>query len=228
MNLRPLGYEPNELPGCSTPRQKGARYRRRRKASSDMTASFQEVSFLTARPVPVRREGLVGNKLKGLWILAAILCSGIALAQEMPGDKGESASEKKLRNRPAVPRPVDIDVAATLDAMLAKKDKSAFSEAKGATVEGHVVQTEREEDGDYHLALASSAGETDTRKWVIAEVTPAWQKKAANLAPAALRKLQGKKVRVTGWLYYEPDDDQSDPRGTRWEIHPVTEITVAQ
>ncbi len=21
MNLRPLGYEPNELPGCSTPRQ---------------------------------------------------------------------------------------------------------------------------------------------------------------------------------------------------------------
>ena len=22
MNLRPLGYEPNELPGCSTPRQR--------------------------------------------------------------------------------------------------------------------------------------------------------------------------------------------------------------
>src|SRR5687768_18462945 len=23
LNLRPLGYEPNELPGCSTPRQEG-------------------------------------------------------------------------------------------------------------------------------------------------------------------------------------------------------------
>ena len=34
--------------------------------------------------------------------------------------------------------------------------------------------------------------------------------------------LVGKKVRVTGWLYWEPDEEQGDPRGTRWEIHPVT------
>lgn len=168
----------------------------------------------------------MGKKLKGLWILPAVLCSGIALAQERPGDKGESVAEKKLRVRTEAPNAADIDAAVTLDAMLAKKDKAAFSEAKGASVEGYVIQAEREEDGDYHLALASSAGETDTRKWVIVEVTPAWQKKAAKLAPAALRKLAGKKVRVTGWLYYEPDDEQSDPRGTRWEIHPVTEVTV--
>jgi hypothetical protein len=170
----------------------------------------------------------VGKKLKGLWILAVVLCSGVALAQEGPGDKGETAAEKKLRGRSAAPKAADIDSAVTLDAMLAKKDKTALSEAKGATVEGYVVQTEREVDGDYHLALASAAGETDTRKWVIVEVTPAWQRKAANLSPAALRKLQGKKVRVTGWLYYEPDADQSDPRGTRWEIHPVTEIAVVK
>jgi hypothetical protein len=32
---------------------------------------------------------------------------------------------------------------------------------------------------------------------------------------------------VTGWLYYEPDEDQPDPRGMRWEVHPVTEIVSA-
>jgi hypothetical protein len=170
----------------------------------------------------------VGRKLKGLWILTAVFSSCFALAQERPGDKGENAAEKKLRDRLAAPKAADIDSALTLEAMLAKKDKTAFSDAKGVTVEGYVVQTEREEDGDYHLVLASASGETDTRKWVIVEVTPAWQKKAASLSPAALRKLNGTKVRVTGWIYYEPDDDQPDPRGTRWEIHPVTEITAAK
>jgi len=87
-----------------------------------------------------------------------------------------------------------------------------------------VVQTEREEDGDYHLALALAPGETDTRKWVIVEVTPKWQKKGGAFAPSALRALHGKKVRVTGWLYFEPDEDQPDPRGTRGEIHPVTAV----
>jgi hypothetical protein len=110
--------------------------------------------------------------------------------------------------------------------LLGKKDKSGFSEQKGATVEGSVIQVEREEDGDVHLTLALAAGETDTRKWVIVEVTPAWQKRSAGLSASALRKLQGKKIRVTGWLYYEPGDEQPDPRGTMWEIHPVTEIVA--
>ena len=33
MNLRPLGYEPNELPDCSTPRQGGEPYPRLRGGS---------------------------------------------------------------------------------------------------------------------------------------------------------------------------------------------------
>ena len=63
---------------------------------------------------------------------------------------------------------------------------------------------------------------------MIVEVTPAWQKKAASLTPDALRKLVGTRVRITGWLYWEPDDEQEDPRGTRWEIHPVTSIAPAK
>jgi hypothetical protein len=167
------------------------------------------------------------SKVLTLSLTAALLAAGVLGAQERPGDKGETTAEKKLRGRSAAPKAAAIDSAATLDAMLSKKDKSALSEAKGATIEGYVVQVEREEDGDYHLTLAAAAGETDTKKWLIVEVTPAWQKKSAALSGDSLRKLHGKKVKVTGWLYYEPDEDQEDPRGTRWEIHPVTQIQAA-
>jgi hypothetical protein len=162
------------------------------------------------------------------WLGLAVLTAGIARASEQEGDKGETAQAKKLRGRVTAPGPADVDAGVTLDAMLARQEKSAFSEKKGGTIEGYVVQAEREDDGDFHLTLAAARGETDARKWVIVEVTPAWQKKDASLAPAALRKLIGSRVRVTGWLYYEPDDEQADPRGTRWEIHPVTAVSAAK
>ena len=159
--------------------------------------------------------------------ILALGVAGILRAGEGRG-QGRVAGGEEAAGSLDCARAADIDATATLDALLAKQAKTAFSETKGATIEGYVVQTEREEDGDYHLTLAAAKGETDTRKWVIVEVTPAWQKKDASLAPAALRKLHGSKVRVTGWLYYEPDDEQEDPRGTRWEIHPVTAVSVAK
>jgi hypothetical protein len=149
-------------------------------------------------------------------------------AQERPGDKGETAEQKKLRDRATAPAAADMDASATFDAFLSKKDKSAFSENKAAAIEGWVVQVEREEDGDVHLALAPEKGGADTKKWVIVEVPPLWQKKSASLSEDGLRRLVGTKVRVTGWLYYEPDADQPDPRGTRWEIHPVTAIAPSK
>ena len=168
------------------------------------------------------------SRVLTLSLTAALLAGGVLVASETLGEKEESAAEKALRGRSEAPKAAEIDATATLDALLAKKEKSSFSEAKGATVEGYVVQVEREEDGDVHVTLAGAAGEPDTRKWVIVEVTPAWQKKTASLSGDALRKLHGKKVRVTGWLFYEPGEEQPDPRGTLWEIHPVTEIVVLQ
>ena len=120
----------------------------------------------------MRKTGIALGLLGALWV------ASVLTAQERPGDKGDTPVEKKLRGRPDSPRTSDIDAGATLESMLAKKDKSAFPAGKGATIEGYVIQTEREEDGDYHLTLASAANETDTRKWVIVEVTPAWQKRA--------------------------------------------------
>lgn len=174
--------------------------------------------------MPNRRNAFVHS----LVLIALALFSGRLAAQERPGDKGETPEEMKLRGRATAPTSADIDRAVTLDALLAKQDKSAFSESKGATIEGWVVQVEREEDGDVHLALASEKGGTDTKKWVIVEVPTAWQKKSASLSEDSLRKLVGSKVRVTGWLYYEPDPDQPDPRGTRWELHPVTAVAPAR
>lgn len=161
-------------------------------------------------------------------VLAASLAAiGVARAQERPGDKGETAAEMKLKGRSTAPGAGDIDGTVTLAAMLAKNDKAAFSDSKGATIEGWVVQAEKEEDGDVHLVLAATKDEPDTRKWVIVEVTPAWQKKSASMSEHTLREMVGKKVKVTGWLYREPDVESGDPRGTRWEIHPVTALAPA-
>ena len=162
-----------------------------------------------------------------LILMATGAFSARAAAQERPGDKGESPEQTKLRDRDTAPSAGDMDAAVTFDGLLAKKDKSALSESKGASIEGWVVQVEREEDGDVHLALAPDKGGADTKKWVIVEVPPVWQKKSTTLSEDALRKLVGTKVKVTGWLYFEPDPDQSDPRG-RWEIHPVTAISAAK
>jgi len=139
-------------------------------------------------------------------LVSSLAGAGLLCAQEKPGDKGETAEAKKLRGRATAPTAADVDADVTLDAMLAKNDKAAFSESKGA----------------------KATGENDAHKWVIVEVTPAWQKKSAALSPEALRKLPGTRVRVTGWLYWEPDEEQGDPRGTRWEIHPVTAIAPAR
>ena len=160
--------------------------------------------------------------LCGCALVALICLSNLVQAQDK--DKGESKQNLALKARGTMPGATDIDKAVTLQALLDKKDSNDWSNSKAASIEGYVIQLEREEDGDYHVVLGANAGETDTTKWVIVEVTPAWARRKASLSPVSLKKLRGQKVSVTGWLYYEPDVESSDPRGTRWELHPVTDI----
>jgi hypothetical protein len=145
----------------------------------------------------------------------------IALAEE---DKGESKAEMAMKNRRTAPTQSQIDANVTIDAMLTKNGPDAWPKDTGARIEGVVVQVESEADGDTHLVLAPQGKESDTKHWVIAEVTKASREKSPSLRTSALKQMHGKKVAVTGWLYYEPDQDSDDPRGTRWEIHPVTSI----
>ena len=162
-----------------------------------------------------------------LFALILVLVGAAHLALAAPEDeKGESKESMEMKNRSTAPKDSDIVATATLESLLTKSGENDWSESKAASIEGYVVQVEKEEDGDYHLTLAANAGETDTKKWVVVEVTPAWASKDKNLSGEALHKLHGKHVRVTGWLFYEPEMDQKDPRGTRWEIHPVTQITT--
>ena len=162
--------------------------------------------------------------------LLAILLSGVAYASQSGsgGDKGESRKDRALKNRRVAPGQNNIDKAATLKSLLDKKNETDWSTSRGAVIEGYVVQIEKEEDGDYHISLAEDKGENDTNKWIIVEVPPNWRTRNASLSSTRIKQLHRKRVRVTGWLYYEPDADQGDPRGTRWELHPVTNISVIE
>jgi hypothetical protein len=159
-----------------------------------------------------------------LAILSAILLAGLPLMAE---DKGESKAEMALKNRATPPKEAQIDPKATIQALLAKQGPTDWSNTKGAKLEGYVIQVETEEDGDIHLVLASERGEPNSQKWVVTEMTPVWQKKSKH-AKATLKSLIGKHVRVAGWLYREPDAEEQDPRGTPWEIHPVTAIETIE
>ena len=161
-------------------------------------------------------------------LTAVIISCPVFSRQESRDEKGESPKARALKNRAAAPRPADIDKEATLEALLQKKSEADWKTSKAAILEGNVVQVEKEQDGDIHIVLAAGNNEHDTSKWVIVEVTPGWRKRKASMSEANLRRLVQKKVRVTGWLFYEPEAEQADPRGTRWELHPVTSITIVE
>ncbi len=158
--------------------------------------------------------------LRTLLVIPAIL----AVSPIFAAEAGESKEALALKNRSTAPPDSAINGSVTVDALLSNGAQTAWSEKQGARLDGYVTQVERDEDGDVHVVLAAKPKESDTTKWVIVEVTPAWQKKSAALSYNALRRLYGKHVRVTGWLYYEPEADQPDPRGTRWELHPATAV----
>ncbi|MGB7924774.1 MAG: hypothetical protein WCF57_16145 [Pyrinomonadaceae bacterium] len=172
------------------------------------------------------QQKLVSRLAYGCVMGVLLLVASLGVAAQSKEDEGESKEHVALKNRRATPKGTDIDRTVTLDGLLSKKEADSWSIAKAAVVDGYVIQVEREEDGDQHIALATNAGETDTAKWVIVEVTPAWSKRVASVSKGQLKNLHGKQIRVTGWLYYEPDNPSTDPRGTRWEIHPVTSITI--
>ena len=76
--------------------------------------------------------------LTGSAALLALLFTGSLAAQE--SDAGETPEALKLKGRSAAPAAADIDAAVSIQSMLSRKEKSAFSEAKAATIEGWVVQ----------------------------------------------------------------------------------------
>ena len=177
---------------------------------------------------------MTGKRLMKLFLLFVFSTTSLLYIsaygqQRKPGDeKGESPKYVAMKNRRTTPNEKSIEKSITLKTLLEKKDEDDLPTSKAAVLEGYVVQVEKEEDGDFHIVLADEKRENNTDKWVIVEVTSAWRKRKASLSDARLRRLGDKKIRVTGWLFYEPEEEHVDPRGTRWELHPVTDIVVIE
>jgi hypothetical protein len=85
------------------------------------------------------------------------------------------------------------------------------------------------EDFDWHVWLIARPGDDRTRS-LIAEPTPrtlalhpGW-----TLAKARALAAADTRVRVTGWLFFDPEHPEQlgKTRGTIWEIHPVTGFEV--
>ncbi len=132
---------------------------------------------------------------------------------------------KALKARETTPQASDIDSAATLKSLLAEKRVKDHDSAKAAVLEGYVLKSEKEPDGDWVLVLAPGHASKRMHRLLL-EVPAAWQAKNPKLAPAALEQAKGHKVRATGWLLYDTAPDDRDPRGTLWELHPVTDLEI--
>src|SRR5262245_41627096 len=122
------------------------------------------------------------------WIALFSLATIAGCPSASAEDMGESPKYLAMKNRATAPKASDLDTAVTLQAML-ERGEDGFSVKKAGTVTGYIVQVEREPDGDMHVVMAGEKGETSTTKWVIVEVTPAWQKRKASLSTSKLRKL---------------------------------------
>jgi hypothetical protein len=160
----------------------------------------------------------------------------------------------RLKNRTTLPQPQQIDPAVTLAAILEPgNDRHRWDDRRAAEITGYVVDVKvggvetvncratdpQHRDTDIDLVLdPMNNGETHR---VIVEVTPRIRSfaehRGEDWSTSALRDhLQGRWVRVTGWLLFDSEHEnqslntaprrQRDWRATAWELHPVTSLEV--
>lgn len=154
-----------------------------------------------------------------------------------------------LKNR-AVP-PLSVNPEVTLEAMLQPHDdRTRWSDGDGATLTGYVrhvgaggletcnCHARDVAHRDTHLDLVLRLGDGPSRS-IVVEVSPRWRaaEKMAGMdwSTAALTRLVGKRVTVTGWLMLDvmhisqsanTHRGAGNWRASAWELHPVTDIRV--
>jgi hypothetical protein len=162
----------------------------------------------------------------------------------------------RLKNRTSAPELQQIDSRVSLAAMLEPgNDRSRWSENRGAEITGYVwdvkvggVETVNcrasdPQHRDTHIELVLDPMNSSANHRVIVEVTPRMrvlaEQRGQDWSTSALRDhIQGRWVRVGGWLFFDAEHrDQSvntapgrarDWRATAWEIHPVTSLEVVE
>jgi hypothetical protein len=165
-------------------------------------------------------------------------------------------SLNRLKNRSALPADADLDSTVTLARLLGDgtDDTGRFDTRKAAEITGYVLHVKpggKSETGncrkgdslhrDTHIELTLSPTDTLEIRRVIVEVTPRWraamQAAGTDWLTATLQQtIEHKWVRVRGWLLFDDEHKSqaenthpggdSNWRGTVWEIHPVTVLTL--
>ena len=189
----------------------------------------------------------------------SIFCQSVFEVDGVPCTLEGSAKRKhdqelnKLKNRTALPKQSDFDLAFNWTELAKfEEDSRKFEGNKAAILRGYVLRvrisgketcncnSENPEFRDTHIILTPSKEKTGVLNQIIVEVTPRMrflmQKQGVDWSQAALKKLHGRTIEVQGWLMYDfKHGDQSAKvrqktkgvtRSTAWEIHPVTSIKL--
>jgi hypothetical protein len=190
--------------------------------------------------------GVALGLLVTVWLVLARNCpsAGIALTTR-------ARHLHRLKNRSAFPQAADFDSRVTLDALLQPgDDTNRWSTDHAARVQGQVIDVAyaRPEATncyspcrrDIHILIAKRDG-VGKNEHVVLEVTPNLRNWAAengiDWSEETLQKqLVGHWCEFEGWLFFDlghaEEAENTSPRnpenwrGTAWEIHPVTKITV--
>jgi hypothetical protein len=180
------------------------------------------------------------------WLILALNCPSAGI-----GITGRTRQLHRLKNRTAIPQAADFDERVTLDALLQRGDDNArWSIDRAARVQGLVVDvayagTEAANcfnpcRRDIHILIANRK-EAPKSEQVVLEVTPKLRDWAAaqgiDWSEQTLKaQLVGRWCEFEGWLYFDvghaEESENIAPgnpenwRGTAWEVHPITRITV--
>lgn len=180
------------------------------------------------------------------WLVLALNCpsAGIAITRR-------TRQLHSLKNRTAMPQAADFDPRVTLDALLQRgNDTDRWSTDRAARVQGLVIDvayagTEAANcfnpcRRDIHILIANRK-EAPKSEQVVLEVTPNFHEWAAaqgiDWSEQTLKtQLIGRWCEFEGWLYFDAGHAEESEniapgnpenwRGTAWEVHPITKITM--
>jgi hypothetical protein len=178
----------------------------------------------------------------GAWLVLALNCPSIGIALTT-----RARNLHRLKNRTAAPQAADFDSRVTLDALLSRgDDTNRWSNDRAARIEGYVMDIAyaRPEATncfspcrrDIHIVVSTRKDAPKTEQ-VIVEVTPNLQAQGVDWTDKTLQyRLVGRWCEFEGWLYFDVGHAEEAEntaanrpgnwRGTAWEIHPVTKITI--
>ena len=188
-------------------------------------------------------------------VIALLIISWLSLARNCPSVgialTGNARRLHRLKNRTSFPQPADFDSRITLYALLQRgDDRNRWSSDRAARIQGEVIDVAyagseatncfSPSRRDIHIVIATRKG-AEKKEQVVLEVTPnlgEWSRQQGmDWSGETLHtQLVGRWVEFEGWLYFDvghaeeseniSPNDRSNWRGTAWEIHPVTKITV--